>query len=920
MSARLARCVALLRDFSVLWEHEKDSRERQQFVRLVFERVDVDESRIVAVTRRRAVDAPARAASRVTLRDILCSIRVYLVVQEGCKFFDGSSLGRCVRPRTRPQRKARMSLLRIALVVVLAAAALSALPGTAAAQEEPVEVPPVFLPQGIGEGVPDLRQRHPWIPGDHPFPLAYTYARGEWKWPNGSNALVYCLIAVTADNPNWRQEDMRYTRFNGGARCNYQMGSITGITRLYNHDLDENKRYLLAEAPYGAQHEVPPDQGEGWQAYGMGFYTRTSDNQQQQIRTELTIELPFVPGARWDEYEANFCKRDGANVRIIRCNLNSPGFRHVPYPCPPGKVGLQPGETAFLGTSTCAAPPPPCPSGQIGFGSSCLDITPPETTITSGPSDSTSSTSASFSFTSSEPGSFQCSLDGAGFTACSSPKTYTALSDGQHTFEVRAIDRAGNVDPTPARREWSVHAPPPLLSLSGPLVEAQGTPLTDDVYELWIDAGSTAGMQSLEVKIDGARADYVSEPCGADNDRCAEDYVFDFTPGAYTLGNHTVTVVARDRAGGTSQGSVTANVAAGQDSSTDVSATAAPQSGTGPGCAVFDSGTVEEGVALVVHGTWSGGPETTEYFSSRDYRLSRCSVDGDLAVQQRVSAVGLPDGSLVSIVLSETLPVSSAELPAGALEPQYLTSNVTHRDPAGTTAADWLIPSAAVLPPTPTSEQLPDHTDENPGGTDRGCTSDQFVRLHRGWQFNPRYRVHRDSLPAGAKSRRRIVGGHNVWNKTGDNCGLRDRTDFTMVFDGMTGQPAAVRDGRDTVDFGPLSGDFAGCSGGVGCAATLRNSQGNAVEVDIRFAANPPGGSWYSGIGNPPADRYDLKSTAAHEAGHKLGLDHVARRTDQTMCSPCAQLGVKYRRTLGRGDVLGLRRIYQGRNLGPDPR
>jgi large repetitive protein len=51
---------------------------------------------------------------------------------------------------------------------------------------------------------------------------------------------------------------------------------------------------------------------------------------------------------------------------------------------------------------------------------------------------------------------FQCSRDGASFAACTSPKSYSSLSQGNHTFQVRAIDNAGNVDPTPASRSWFV--------------------------------------------------------------------------------------------------------------------------------------------------------------------------------------------------------------------------------------------------------------------------------------------------------------------------------------------------------------------------------------------------------------------------------------------------------------------------------
>jgi PKD repeat protein len=86
------------------------------------------------------------------------------------------------------------------------------------------------------------------------------------------------------------------------------------------------------------------------------------------------------------------------------------------------------------------------------------DSTPPETTISSGPSGTTNSTSASFEFTASEPSTFECSLDSGAFASCSSPASYSGLADGSHSFRVRATDTAGNTDPTPAEQTWTVDA------------------------------------------------------------------------------------------------------------------------------------------------------------------------------------------------------------------------------------------------------------------------------------------------------------------------------------------------------------------------------------------------------------------------------------------------------------------------------
>lgn len=85
------------------------------------------------------------------------------------------------------------------------------------------------------------------------------------------------------------------------------------------------------------------------------------------------------------------------------------------------------------------------------------DTTPPETTIDSGPPSTTTDTQATFAFSASEPGStFLCSLDGQPDESCVSPATYSALAPGTHTFSVRAVDAAGNVDTTPAELTWTI--------------------------------------------------------------------------------------------------------------------------------------------------------------------------------------------------------------------------------------------------------------------------------------------------------------------------------------------------------------------------------------------------------------------------------------------------------------------------------
>jgi len=109
------------------------------------------------------------------------------------------------------------------------------------------------------------------------------------------------------------------------------------------------------------------------------------------------------------------------------------------------------------------------------------DTTPPETTITSGPTGTVSAQDATVAFSSSEATStFQCRLDGAAWASCTSPKLFPVLPEGLHRFEVRATDQAGNLDPTPAVRDWTVALPQPPPSDTQP-----GFPIRAAFYYPW---------------------------------------------------------------------------------------------------------------------------------------------------------------------------------------------------------------------------------------------------------------------------------------------------------------------------------------------------------------------------------------------------------------------------------------------------
>ena len=89
-------------------------------------------------------------------------------------------------------------------------------------------------------------------------------------------------------------------------------------------------------------------------------------------------------------------------------------------------------------------------------------VSAPSTTITSGPAGTVTSTSATFAFRSSQrPERFSCRLDAGEWQACKSPATFGGLTSADHVFEVRANDKAGTADPTPASRSWTIAASDP---------------------------------------------------------------------------------------------------------------------------------------------------------------------------------------------------------------------------------------------------------------------------------------------------------------------------------------------------------------------------------------------------------------------------------------------------------------------------
>jgi hypothetical protein len=123
----------------------------------------------------------------------------------------------------------------------------------------------------------------------------------------------------------------------------------------------------------------------------------------------------------------------------------------VTHPAPPSI-----GAYEFVGTQAC---PTGVSGAGGGGGGGGTDTTAPDTKLGKHPKKKTKKRRAKFTFSSTEAGSsFQCKLDRKALKPCSSPKT-VKVKPGKHTFQVAAVDAAGNQDGSPAKFSWKVLKP-----------------------------------------------------------------------------------------------------------------------------------------------------------------------------------------------------------------------------------------------------------------------------------------------------------------------------------------------------------------------------------------------------------------------------------------------------------------------------
>ena len=196
---------------------------------------------------------------------------------------------------------------------------------------------------------------------------------------------------------------------------------------------------------------------------------------------------------------ATFTFSSDTSGATFECSLDGATYAACTTPLTVG--ALSDGAHTFAVRAVASGRTDPTPATRAFT----VDTGPPDTTIDSGPPATTDDHTPQFAFSSNRSDStFECSLDGAPFTACVTPLTTETLADGSHQLAVRAVE-GGQTDPTPATWDFTVQTPPDTIITSGP----SGVIWTDGPTFTFI---STIANSTFECRVDGSTWTACSSP------------------------------------------------------------------------------------------------------------------------------------------------------------------------------------------------------------------------------------------------------------------------------------------------------------------------------------------------------------------------------------------------------------------------
>ena len=238
------------------------------------------------------------------------------------------------------------------------------------------------------------------------------------------------------------------------------------------------------------------------------------DAPSELVPPDTTMLRGPVSGTTSSTATLRFTGTDNVSLVTFECSVDLADF--TPCTSPLVLTGVEVGPHTFQVRAVDASgnvDPTPAQHSWSREPSASL-----ETTIDSGPDPVTVATDATFTFSASEPtATFECAVDGASFTGCNSPREYSGLPPGSHTFEVRAVDGA-TVDATSASFTWTIGDAPVDSAVGCGEVVTESVRLTNDIIEC-PGIGLVAGAPNITIDLNGHLIDGAGEGTGVLNPR-----------------------------------------------------------------------------------------------------------------------------------------------------------------------------------------------------------------------------------------------------------------------------------------------------------------------------------------------------------------------------------------------------------------
>lgn len=181
---------------------------------------------------------------------------------------------------------------------------------------------------GVGGALAASASAHPCCFGE-PMPLYVMHVHATY-FDAGTGDLngVECYAGVGSDTPNNKYGDTRYIRYGGETWCDKPMLQ-KGRANLWTFP---NGGGPVANAPYYEGYGTNvygPNEPPRFRNYSTSYYTRTSDEDSEQIEFDFTIELPPGVGGGWAAALVP-AGCTGGGTRVLECKIWSPPFQYIP--------------------------------------------------------------------------------------------------------------------------------------------------------------------------------------------------------------------------------------------------------------------------------------------------------------------------------------------------------------------------------------------------------------------------------------------------------------------------------------------------------------------------------------------------------------------------------------------------------------